>query len=48
MDVEYRCPTHGKVEPEGSYSAVPLCPVILRRTIAGEVVAEPCRLDGTA
>ena len=33
------CPTHGRVEAEGP---APTCPMLLRRTIAGEAVAEPC------
>ncbi len=46
--VEYRCPTHGKVDPEDPGVAVPTCPMILRRTVDGDVVAEPCGLPLTA
>jgi hypothetical protein len=37
--MHWRCPTHGRVEADESD---PRCPRLLRRTIAGEAVAEPC------
>jgi hypothetical protein len=33
------CPLHGRVEVDDLESG---CPVRLRRTIAGEAIAEPC------
>jgi hypothetical protein len=46
--IEYHCPTHGKVEPEDESAAVPICSMTLRKTIAGEVVVEPCGQPLTA
>jgi len=46
--IEYRCPTHGKVEPEDASAAVPVCPMMLRRIVEGEVVVEPCGQPLTA
>jgi hypothetical protein len=46
--IEYRCPTHGRVEPEDEGAAVPVCPLMLRKTIAGKVVVERCRQPLTA
>ena len=46
--IEYRCPTHGKVEPLDESVAVPVCPMTLRKTIAGKVVVEPCGQPLTA
>jgi len=46
--IEYRCPTHGKVEVGDESAAVPLCPLTLRRTIEGKVVVEPCGQPLTA
>jgi len=42
MQIDYRCPTHGKVEPLDPAAGVPICRETLRRTTDGEVVAEPC------
>ena len=42
MQIDYRCPTHGRVEPLDPDAGVPICPETIRRTIDGEVVAEPC------
>ena len=47
-DIEYRCPTHGPVEPEDLDAAVPTCPMILRREVGGQVVPEPCGQPLTA
>jgi hypothetical protein len=47
-DIEYRCPTHGPVEPENLDAAVPTCPMILRREVGGTVVPEPCGQPLTA
>lgn len=46
--IEYRCPTHGKVEPADEGAAVPVCPLTLRTTIGGKVVVELCRQPLTA
>jgi hypothetical protein len=37
--MQWRCPTHGIV---ASRDDPPTCPFLLRRTIAGEAIAEPC------
>ena len=42
MQIEYRCPTHGVVEPEDVHAAVPTCPLILRRRVGDETVVEIC------
>jgi hypothetical protein len=47
-DIEYRCPTHGLVEPEDSESAVPVCPMTIRRNVGGTIVPEPCGQPLTA
>jgi hypothetical protein len=47
-DIEYRCPTHGPVEPEDLDAPVPTCPMILRREVGGQVVPEPCGQPLTA
>ena len=46
--IEYRCPTHGKVEPADEGAAVPVCPLTLRKTIGGMVVVERCEQRLTA
>jgi hypothetical protein len=49
VEIEYHCPTHGKVEPgETDDTAIPTCPLMLRRTVDGVVVAEPCGQPLTA
>jgi hypothetical protein len=48
MRIEYRCPTHGKVEPENEGAAVPTCPMTIRRTVNGELVPETCGQPLTA
>ena len=40
--IEYRCPTHGKVEPLDASAGVPVCSSTLVRMIAGETRSEPC------
>jgi hypothetical protein len=47
-DIEYRCPTHGPVEPENLDAAVPTCPLTIRREVGGTVVPEPCGQPLTA
>jgi hypothetical protein len=37
--MQWRCPTHGIID---SREDPPTCPFLLRRTIAGEAIAEPC------
>jgi hypothetical protein len=39
--MQWRCPTHGRVDVNDDESD-PRCPMLLRRTIAGEALAEPC------
>jgi hypothetical protein len=46
--IEYRCPTHGKVEPLDAAAGVPVCSLTLVRTIEGEARAEPCGQPLTA
>jgi hypothetical protein len=47
-DIEYRCPTHGLVEPEDLDAAVPTCPLTIRREVNGTIVPEPCGQPLTA
>jgi hypothetical protein len=47
-DIEYRCPTHGPVEPENLDAAVPTCPLTIRRQVGGTLVPEPCGQPLTA
>jgi hypothetical protein len=47
-DIEYRCPTHGLVEPEDPDAAVPTCPLTIRREVDGTLVPEPCGQPLTA
>ena len=47
-DIEYRCPTHGPVDPDDIDAPVPTCPMILRREVDGTVVPEPCGQPLTA
>ena len=42
MDIEYRCPTHGKVEPGDGNGAGLTCALMIQRTAAGEVIVERC------
>ena len=46
--IEYRCPTHGKVEPVNKSAGVPICSLALVRVIEGEATAEPCGQPLTA
>lgn len=46
--IEYRCPTHGKVEPVDESAASPVCSLLFSRTIAGKVTVEPCGQPLTA
>jgi hypothetical protein len=46
--IEYRCPTHGTVEPEDLEAAVPTCPMTIRREVAGTIVPELCGQPLTA
>ena len=46
--IEYRCPTHGKVEPLDASAGVPVCSLTLVCTIDGEARAEPCGQPLTA
>lgn len=48
MKIEYRCPTHGKVEPDDLSAPVPTCPMMIRREIDGKVVPETCAQPLTA
>jgi hypothetical protein len=42
MQIEYRCPTHGVVEPDDLYAPVPTCPLMLRRQLADKIIVEVC------
>jgi len=46
MEIEYRCPMHGKVEPRDR--EVPSCPVSIVRTIGGKPSSETCALPLSA
>jgi hypothetical protein len=46
--INYRCPTHGKVQPDNPGAAVPKCPTPVRRKIEGKMIVEPCGLPLTA
>ncbi|MET0895392.1 MAG: hypothetical protein ABWY80_06030 [Acidimicrobiia bacterium] len=48
MEIEYRCPTHGKVEPLDRNAGVPICPENLRVLVDGRIVVEPCGQPLTA
>jgi hypothetical protein len=48
VEVEYHCPTHGKVEVKDESVAVPTCPLMLRHSVDGEAVVEPCGQQLTA
>jgi hypothetical protein len=49
VEIEYHCPTHGKVTLHGpSDDAIPLCPMTLRREVDGKIVVEPCGQPLTA
>jgi hypothetical protein len=43
VELEYRCPTHGIVEVDRDNDAsVPVCSMVLRRTVEDEVLVERC------
>jgi hypothetical protein len=46
VEIEYRCPTHGEVEPFDP--EVPSCPVMIVRDVDGEATYETCALPLSA
>jgi hypothetical protein len=49
VEIEYHCPTHGKVEVHRlTDDDTPLCPLTLRRVVDGKLVVEPCGQPLTA
>ena len=48
MQIDYRCPTHGKVKPLDPKAGVPVCPEMIRRTTETGVEVEQCGQPLTA
>lgn len=42
MDLIYYCAIHGKVDRVDTEGAVLTCPLMIQRTVAGEVIVERC------
>ena len=48
MQIDYRCPTHGKVQPLDRKAGVPVCPEMIRYTTDAGVEVEQCGQPLTA
>jgi hypothetical protein len=48
VDLEFRCPIHGKVTPEDPDAEILVCSATLRRRVDGKLKREKCRSPLTA